>query len=138
MASWASLRPGTGLAWVGAVGDESHTELTSLGDAVNVTARLAWAAGAGEMLVTSTAADAAGLDPGLERRRSNGRVPGVPSDTRRIRSLRPATGIAHVPLVPSSARPLARSAVPGDLDLTLEPGQRERRRLGRDRLALPA
>jgi class 3 adenylate cyclase len=48
MASWASLRPGTGLAWVGAVGDESHTELTALGDAVNVTARLAWAAGAGE------------------------------------------------------------------------------------------
>ena len=58
----------TGLAWVGAVGDKSHTELTALGDTVNVTARLASAAGAGEILVTSAAAQAAGLDPGLERR----------------------------------------------------------------------
>ena len=58
----------TGLAWVGAVGDETHTELTALGDTVNVTARLASAAGAGEILVTSAAARAAGLDPGLERR----------------------------------------------------------------------
>jgi adenylate cyclase len=58
----------TGLAWVGAVGDESHTELTALGDSVNVTARLASAAGAGEILVTIAAAQAAGLEPGLERR----------------------------------------------------------------------
>ena len=58
----------TGLAWVGAVGDESHTELTALGDTVNVTARLASAASAGEVLVTSVAAQAAGLEPGLERR----------------------------------------------------------------------
>ena len=57
----------TGTAWVGAVGDASHTELTALGDAVNVTARLASVAGAGEILVTSAAARAAGLDPGLER-----------------------------------------------------------------------
>ena len=57
----------TGMAWVGAVGDESHTELTALGDTVNVTARLASAADAGEILVTSAAAQAAGLDPRLER-----------------------------------------------------------------------
>ena len=50
------------------MGDESHTELTALGDTVNITARLASAAGAGEILVTSAAAQAAGLDPGLERR----------------------------------------------------------------------
>jgi adenylate cyclase len=58
----------TGMAWVGAVGDESHTELTALGDAVNTTARLASAAVAGEILVTAGAATAAGLDPGLPRR----------------------------------------------------------------------
>jgi adenylate cyclase len=58
----------TGKAWVGAVGDESHTELTALGDNVNVTARLASAAVAGEVLVSAVAAEAARLDPGLERR----------------------------------------------------------------------
>jgi len=67
---WVPIGVGvhTGLAWVGAVGDESHTELTALGDAVNVTARLASVAVAGEILVTGAAAQAAGLDPGLERR----------------------------------------------------------------------
>jgi adenylate cyclase len=58
----------TGPAWVGAVGDEAHTELTALGDTVNTTARLASVAAAGEVLVTTTAATAAGLDPALERR----------------------------------------------------------------------
>jgi adenylate cyclase len=58
----------TGLAWVGAVGDEAHTELTALGDAVNTTARLASAARAGEILVTTSAAAAAGIDGGKERR----------------------------------------------------------------------
>jgi adenylate cyclase len=56
----------TGLAWVGAVGDEAHTEVTALGDAVNIAARLAAAAAAGEVLVSSAAARAAGLDPVLE------------------------------------------------------------------------
>jgi adenylate cyclase len=67
---WVPVGAGvhTGLAWVGAVGDDSHTELTALGDAVNVTARLASVARAGEVLVTSAAARAAGLDAGLERR----------------------------------------------------------------------
>jgi adenylate cyclase len=58
----------TGRAWVGAVGDEAHTEFTAVGDIVNVTARLAAAASAGEVLVAADAATAAGLDPGLERR----------------------------------------------------------------------
>ena len=57
-----------GQAWVGAVGDESHTEITALGDTVNVAARLASSASAGEVLVSVAAAEAAGLDPGLERR----------------------------------------------------------------------
>lgn len=58
-----------GPTWVGAVGDASHTELTVLGDSVNVTARLASAAAAGEILVTAEAARAAQLPvDGLERR----------------------------------------------------------------------
>ena len=58
----------SGRVWFGAVGDGEHTELTALGDRVNVTARLASAAQAGEVLVTRQAASAAGLDPTLERR----------------------------------------------------------------------
>ncbi len=67
---WAPVGAGvhTGLAWVGAVGDEAHTEVTALGDAVNTAARLAAAAAAGEILVTVAAARAAGLDPALEPR----------------------------------------------------------------------
>jgi adenylate cyclase len=58
----------TGLSWFGAVGEGARTELTALGDTVNTTARLASLAGAGEILVTASAASAAGLDPSLERR----------------------------------------------------------------------
>ncbi len=67
---WVPVGAGvhTGPAWVGAVGDDAHTELTALGDTVNTTARLASAAAAGEILVTTPAARAAGLDPDLERR----------------------------------------------------------------------
>ena len=67
---WLPLGAGvhTGQAWVGAVGDGAHTELTALGDTVNTTARLASVAGAGEILVSAAAAAAADLDPGLERR----------------------------------------------------------------------
>ena len=67
---WVPLGAGvhTGPAWVGAVGEGVHTELTALGDTVNTTARLASVARAGEVLVTTATADAAGLAPGLERR----------------------------------------------------------------------
>ena len=58
----------TGRAWVGAVGEEMHTEITALGDTVNIAARLAAAARAGEILVTAAAAQAADLDPSLEHR----------------------------------------------------------------------
>jgi adenylate cyclase len=69
-APWVPIGAGvhTGVAWVGAVGEGGHTEITALGDAVNTTARLASVALAGEILVTMPAADAAGLDPALERR----------------------------------------------------------------------
>jgi adenylate cyclase len=56
----------TGLAWVGAVGEGAYTELTVLGDAVNTTSRLASVADAGEVLVTTDAARAAGLPADLE------------------------------------------------------------------------
>jgi adenylate cyclase len=67
---WVPLGAGvhTGMAWVGAVGAGTHTTMTALGDAVNTTARLASAAGAGEILVTTDAATAAGLDSSLERK----------------------------------------------------------------------
>ena len=67
---WLPLGAGVhlGPAWVGAVGDDAHTELTALGDAVNTTARLAAAASAGEIVVSAAAARAAGLDPGLPQR----------------------------------------------------------------------
>jgi adenylate cyclase len=67
---WLPLGAGvhTGPAWIGAVGDGDHTDLTALGDTVNTTARLAAVAGAGEILVSAAAAAASGLQPGLEHR----------------------------------------------------------------------
>jgi adenylate cyclase len=68
---WVPVGAGvhTGIAFVGTVGDGAHVELTALGDPVNVAARLASAAGSGEILVTLTAARAAKLiEDGLERR----------------------------------------------------------------------
>jgi adenylate cyclase len=81
-APWVPIGAGvhTGLAWVGAVGDGAHTEITALGDAVNTTARLASVAQAGEILVTLSAADAAGLDRALERRSLELRGKGSPTD----------------------------------------------------------
>jgi adenylate cyclase len=58
----------TGMAYVGSIGQGLDTELTAMGDMVNTTARLASAAGAGEVLVTASAAAAVGLSDGLERR----------------------------------------------------------------------
>lgn len=58
----------TGVAYVGSIGDSSDTEMTAMGDIVNVTARLSSVAGAGEILVATPAAAAAGLSPGLPRR----------------------------------------------------------------------
>lgn len=61
----------TGMAYVGTVGVEGTDEydITALGDAVNVTARLASVAPAGEVLVSEDASVASGLDlEQLERR----------------------------------------------------------------------
>jgi adenylate cyclase len=71
-AQWAPLGIGinTGIAFVGVVGTADHIEFTALGDNVNVTARLASEAAAGEILVSDAAARSAGLGvEGVERRR---------------------------------------------------------------------
>jgi adenylate cyclase len=68
-APWVPVGIGvnTGEAFVGVVGTAEHIEFTALGDNVNITARLASAAGTGEILVTDAAAEAAGLDAGAGR-----------------------------------------------------------------------
>jgi adenylate cyclase len=59
----------TGVAFVGSLGEGDVAEFTAIGDAVNTTARLASTAGAGEILVTRAAAEAAGIPfEGAERR----------------------------------------------------------------------
>jgi adenylate cyclase len=59
----------TGRAFVGVVGEGDAHDFTALGDSVNTTARLASEAAAGEILVTTNAAEAARLDTaGLESR----------------------------------------------------------------------
>jgi adenylate cyclase len=71
-APWLPIGIGvnTGLSYVGTVGEGDNIDITAMGDPVNVTARLAGAAGAGEMLVTAAAFAAAELaESGLERRR---------------------------------------------------------------------
>jgi adenylate cyclase len=67
---WVPVGAGvnTGRVWFGAIGDGLHVEVTFVGDAMNVAARLAAAATTGEILVTTQAAEEAGLDPTLERR----------------------------------------------------------------------
>ena len=49
----------SGIAFVGAVGEGPSSTITALGDIVNVAARLASAAGPGELLVSAGAARAA-------------------------------------------------------------------------------
>jgi len=67
---WVPIGVGvnTGISYVGSIGEGPDTELTAMGDVVNVTARLASAAGAGEILVAAPAAGAAHLPAGLEHR----------------------------------------------------------------------
>jgi adenylate cyclase len=69
---WVPLGAGvhTGTAFVGMVGSENTSDFTALGDPVNVTAHLAAQAAIGEVLVTTDAAEAAGLDVGSLERRS--------------------------------------------------------------------
>ena len=59
----------TGVAFVGAVGEPPGTTITALGDVVNVAARLASAAGPGELLVSDDAARTANLEADAGERR---------------------------------------------------------------------
>ena len=71
----------TGIAFIGAVGAPPVTELTALGDIVNTTARLASAAGPGELLVAEPAALAAARETARLERRSlalKGKAEAVP------------------------------------------------------------
>lgn len=67
---WVPIGAGvhTGTVWFGAVGEGAYVEITVVGDAVNVTARLAAAAESGEILVSTDVAAKAGLDGDLPRR----------------------------------------------------------------------
>jgi len=70
--SWCPVGIGvhTGSAYVGVVGDEdSPADFTALGDNVNITARLASEAGAGEILISDAAYTAARLSAGVPERR---------------------------------------------------------------------
>ena len=66
---WVPIGAGvhTGRAFFGVVGEGEHVEITVVGDPMNVTARLAARAEAGEILVSVEAAEKAGLDPSLPR-----------------------------------------------------------------------
>ena len=59
----------TGVAFVGSIGVDANVDLTAMGDPVNVTARLASAAGPDEVLVTLDAANAADLDTSVLEQR---------------------------------------------------------------------
>jgi adenylate cyclase len=69
---WVPIGVGvnTGEAYVGTIGDGPDTELTAMGDEVNVAARLASAAGPGEILITEAAIAGAGLTGDAFERRS--------------------------------------------------------------------
>jgi adenylate cyclase len=69
---WISLGAGvhTGTAFVGAMGSEEGTvDITVLGDVANTAARLSGSARQGEILITETAYEAAGLEQGVLEKR---------------------------------------------------------------------
>jgi adenylate cyclase len=80
----------TGIAFVGSVGEGGVTDFTALGDTVNATARLASAAAAGEILVSRSAANAAGIAAeGLEERHLDLRGRTEPIDVLVLRAIEP-------------------------------------------------
>jgi adenylate cyclase len=89
---WVPVGAGvhTGPAWLGAIGEGAHVEMTAVGDAVNTAARLASAAAAGEILVTVDAASAAGLDPALERKHLELKGKQLPTEVVSLKVARPA------------------------------------------------
>lgn len=84
---------GSGVAYVGSVGDGPDTDLTAMGDLVNTTSRLASAAAAGEILISVSPETVGALD-GLERRTLELKGKSVPTEVAVI-----------TVAVPSAARP---------------------------------
>ena len=84
---WVPVGAGVhaGPAWFGVVGDGTHIELTAVGDNVNIAARLASLAQAGEVLVSADAAAASDLDPALERRPLELKGKGAPTEVVSVR-----------------------------------------------------
>ncbi|HLA86662.1 MAG TPA: adenylate/guanylate cyclase domain-containing protein [Anaerolineales bacterium] len=71
--AWVPIGVGvhTGVAWVGSIkgAGAASMDFTALGDNVNIAARLASKAGAGEVLISDAACNSAGIETeGLERR----------------------------------------------------------------------
>jgi adenylate cyclase len=80
----------TGIAYVGAMGSGENVEMTAMGDAVNVAARLGGSAGGGELLVSGATAAAAGIEQQpAERRRLTLRGKSEPTDVLVLRAGRP-------------------------------------------------
>ena len=92
---WVSIGAGvhTGRAWFGAIGEGSHVELTMVGDAVNVAARLASQAAASEIVISAEAAARAGLDPSLEHRMLELKGKRQATDTVTLRIGPPSTNV---------------------------------------------
>ncbi len=70
---WAPVGVGihTGVAYFGAVGSrDDMVELTALGDAVNIAARLGSEAGAGEVVISNETAQKAGVDTSVLEKRT--------------------------------------------------------------------
>ena len=88
LTSFRSAPASTPAAYVGAVGSDSTiADFTALGDAVNVTARLASLASAGEALISEAAYTASGSDVGdFERRELSVRGRDAPLAVRILRA----------------------------------------------------
>ena len=84
---WVPVGAGVhaGRAWMGIVGEGTHIELTAVGDTVNIAARLAAVAEAGEVLVSTEAAAASDLDPSLERHALELKGKELPTEVVRVR-----------------------------------------------------
>jgi adenylate cyclase len=89
---WVPVGAGVhaGRAWFGVVGEGAHVEMTAVGDAVNVAARLASLAQAGEVLVSTDAAAGSDLDAAL-----------LPHRTLELKGKEQATEVVSVRIRPS-------------------------------------
>lgn len=84
----------TGRAYVGFVGSGKVIDFTALGDEVNVVARLASAAGIGEIFVSAMTQEVARLETvGLEHRQLSLKGKSTPADVWVVTVAEPAVGV---------------------------------------------